>query len=66
VVAVAVANEIKVQTAELLVERGGVPPVITASALVGPERSAALFDAAYREHARRAAATLAGVEPRHE
>jgi uncharacterized phosphosugar-binding protein len=62
VVAVAVANEIKVQTAELLVERGGVPPVITASALVGPERSAALFDAAYREHARRAAATLAGAE----
>jgi uncharacterized phosphosugar-binding protein len=59
-VAVAVANEIKVQTAELLVDRGGVPPVITASALVGPERSAALFDAAYREHARRAAATLAG------
>jgi uncharacterized phosphosugar-binding protein len=66
VVAVAVANEIKVQTAELLVDRGGVPPVITASALVGPERSAALFDAAYREHARRAAAALAGAEPRHE
>jgi hypothetical protein len=29
---------------------------------VGPERSAALFDAAYREHARRAAAALAGAE----
>jgi hypothetical protein len=38
-----------------------VPPVITAPALVGPERSAALFDAAYREHARRAAAALAGA-----
>jgi uncharacterized phosphosugar-binding protein len=62
VVAVAVANEIKVQTAELLVDRGGIPPVITASALVGPERSAALFDAAYRDHARRAAAALAGAE----
>jgi uncharacterized phosphosugar-binding protein len=62
VVAVAVANEIKVQTAELLLARGGVPPVITAPALVGPERSAALFDAAYREHARRAAAALAGAE----
>jgi uncharacterized phosphosugar-binding protein len=61
VVAVAVANEIKVQTAELLLARGGVPPVITAPALVGPERSAALFDAAYREHARRAAAALAGA-----
>jgi uncharacterized phosphosugar-binding protein len=63
VLAVAVVNEIKVQTAELLLERGGIPPVITASALVGPERSAALFDAAYREHARRAAATLAVAEP---
>jgi uncharacterized phosphosugar-binding protein len=63
VVAVAVANEIKVQTAELLMERGVIPPVITASAVVGPERSAALFDAAYREHARRAASTLAGAEP---
>jgi uncharacterized phosphosugar-binding protein len=63
VVAVAVVNEIKVQTAELLMERGVVPPVITASAVVGPERSAALFDAAYREHARRAASTLAGAEP---
>jgi len=63
VVAVAVANEIKVQTAELLLARGGVPPVITAPALVGPERSAALFDAAYREHARRAAAALAGAQP---
>jgi hypothetical protein len=27
--------------------------VITRSAVVGPERSQALFDAAYREHARR-------------
>ena len=63
VVAVAVVNEIKVQTAELLMERGVIPPVITASAVVGPERSAALFDAAYREHARRAASTLAGAEP---
>jgi uncharacterized phosphosugar-binding protein len=63
VVAVAVVNEVKVQTAALLMERGVVPPVITASAVVGPERSAALFDAAYREHARRAASTLAGAGP---
>jgi len=60
---VAVVNEIKVQTAQLLVERGVMPPVITASAVAGPERSAALFDAAYREHARRAAYALAGAEP---
>jgi uncharacterized phosphosugar-binding protein len=61
---VAVVNEIKVQTAELLTERGVMPPVITAAAVAGPERSAALFDAAYREHARRAAHTLAGAQPR--
>jgi uncharacterized phosphosugar-binding protein len=64
VAAVAVVNEIKVQTAELLLERGVMPPVITAAAVAGPERSAALFDAAYDEHARRAAATLAGAEGR--
>jgi uncharacterized phosphosugar-binding protein len=64
VVTVAVVNEIKVQTAELLMERGLMPPVITASAVAGPERSAALFDAAYRDHARRAAYTLAGAEDR--
>jgi uncharacterized phosphosugar-binding protein len=64
VAAVAVVNEIKVQTAELLVERGVMPPVITAAAVAGSEQSAALFDAAYGEHARRAASTLAGAEGR--
>jgi uncharacterized phosphosugar-binding protein len=64
VVAVAVVNEIKVQTAELLVERGAMPPVITAAAVAGPERSAALFDAAYQEHARREAYALAGADAR--
>jgi uncharacterized phosphosugar-binding protein len=60
VAAAAVVNEIKVQTAELLLDRGITPPVITSSAVVGAERSEALFDAAYREHARRAANALAG------
>jgi uncharacterized phosphosugar-binding protein len=64
VAAVTVVNEIKVQTAELLVERGVMPPVLTAAVVAGPERSAALFDAAYGEHARRAAAALAGAEGR--
>jgi uncharacterized phosphosugar-binding protein len=63
VVAVAVVNEIKVQTAELLVRRGLIPPVITAPAVAGPERSAALFEAAYQQHARRAAFALAGADP---
>ena len=61
VAAVAVVNEIKVMTAQLLLARGVVPPVITAAALVGPERSAELFDAAYAEHARRAADAVAGA-----
>jgi uncharacterized phosphosugar-binding protein len=54
----AIANEIKVQTAELLLARGALPPVITSSAIVGADRSAALFTAAYDEHARRLAGTL--------
>jgi uncharacterized phosphosugar-binding protein len=59
IAAIAVVNEIKVQTAELLVERGAMPPVLTSASVVGLERSAELFDAAYAEHARRAAAALA-------
>jgi uncharacterized phosphosugar-binding protein len=56
----AIVNEIKVQTAALLLEHGALPPVLTSSAIVGSERSAALFEAAYREHARRMAGALAG------
>jgi uncharacterized phosphosugar-binding protein len=62
VAAVAIANEIKLQTAGLLVERGAMPPVLTSPALVGPERSRELFDAAYAEHARRFAHVLRGAE----
>ncbi len=58
VAAVAIANEIKARTAATLAERGHLPPVITSAALVGPERSAELFDAAYAEHARRARRAL--------
>jgi uncharacterized phosphosugar-binding protein len=68
--AIAVVNELKAQTAALLVERGAMPPVLTSAALVGAEESARLFDAAYDEHARRLAAALArshgeveGAEP---
>jgi hypothetical protein len=49
---------LKVRIAELLVERGAMPPVITRSTVVGPERSEALFDAAYREHAQRLARAI--------
>jgi len=57
--AVAVADAIKVRTAELLVALGNMPPVITSVAEVGRRRSDELFEAAYREHARRAARSLA-------
>jgi uncharacterized phosphosugar-binding protein len=60
IAAVALANEIKVRTAMLLVERGMMPPVLTSAALVGREESARLFDEAYADYARRLASVLAG------
>jgi uncharacterized phosphosugar-binding protein len=55
---IAIVNAIKVRTAELLVELGTMPPVITRPSVVGGERSKVLFDAAYREHARRLARAI--------
>jgi len=55
---VAIVNSLKVRIAELLTERGMMPPVITRASVVGAERSRALFDSAYREHARRVARTI--------
>jgi uncharacterized phosphosugar-binding protein len=49
----AIVNEIKVQTAALLLEKGALPPVITAPALVGRERADSLFDGAYEQHSQR-------------
>jgi uncharacterized phosphosugar-binding protein len=57
----AIVNEIKIQTAERLIALGKMPPVLTSSNLVGAERSAELFEAAYREHARRVSRVLAGA-----
>jgi uncharacterized phosphosugar-binding protein len=59
IAAVAIVNSIKVRVAELLVERGAMPPVITRASVVGDERSRNLFDRAYREHARRISRVLA-------
>ena len=59
--AVALANEVKVRTAQRLHARGALPPVITSAALVGRERAQELFDAAYDEHGRRAARRLRGT-----
>jgi uncharacterized phosphosugar-binding protein len=58
ITAVAIVNAIKVRVAELLTERGAMPPVITRSSVVGEERSRELFDQAYREHARRIARAI--------
>jgi uncharacterized phosphosugar-binding protein len=60
ITAIAIVNSIKVRTARLLVERGALPPVITRASVIGAERSRALFDAAYGEHARRIARAIAG------
>lgn len=58
--AVAIVNSIKVRTAQLLVERGAMPSVITRASVVGADRSRELFDDAYREHARRIARAITG------
>jgi uncharacterized phosphosugar-binding protein len=60
IAAVAIANEIKAQTAALLAEEGALPPVLTSAALVGAAEAERLFDAAYAEHARRLARRLRG------
>lgn len=56
----AVVNELKVQTAALLQERGALPPVIASPTVVGVARAEELFEAVYREHAQRLAGVLAG------
>jgi uncharacterized phosphosugar-binding protein len=55
---IAVVNTLKVLTAQKLADRGIELPVLTGAQVVGAERSAALFEAAYLEHARRKAAVL--------
>jgi uncharacterized phosphosugar-binding protein len=55
---VAVVNEIKVRTAEILIARGKMPPVLSSASVIGEERSKQLFDAAYSEHADRLSRVL--------
>jgi uncharacterized phosphosugar-binding protein len=55
---VAIINSLKVRIAQLLTAQGKMPPVITRASEVGEERSRALFDAAYAEHARRVARAI--------
>jgi uncharacterized phosphosugar-binding protein len=50
-----VVNALKAEVAARLTNAGHSPRVLTAAALVGPQRSAELFESAYDEHARRLA-----------
>lgn len=56
---VAIVNEIKVRTAELLAETGDLPPVLSAASIVGDEESERAFEEAYAEHGRRLARVIA-------
>jgi len=56
--AVAIVNSLKVRIADLLVERGAMPPVLARASVVGAERSRQLFEAAYQEHAGRVARAI--------
>ena len=57
-----VVNALKAEVAAALVSMGHPPRVLTAAALVGKERSEALFESAYDEHARRLARLYAGLD----
>lgn len=54
----AIVNLIKVETARLLTARGRMPSVLTSGAVIGAERSKALFEDAYLDQAERSAAVL--------
>lgn len=54
-------NAIKAEVASRLTKAGAPPTVLTGAAIVGADRSAELFEAAYDEHARRLAALYASV-----
>jgi predicted NBD/HSP70 family sugar kinase/uncharacterized phosphosugar-binding protein len=54
-------NAIKAEVAERLTAAGHPPRVLTAPAIVGAERSEALFEAAYDEHARRLSRLYEGL-----
>jgi uncharacterized phosphosugar-binding protein len=51
-------NAIKAEVAARLTAAGQPPKVLTGAAVLGPERAAALFEAAYDEHAQRLARLL--------
>lgn len=56
-----VVNAIKAELAKLLVDAGQPPRVLAAGVILGPERAAEVFEAAYDEHAHRMAKLFAQV-----
>jgi len=50
-----VVNALKAEIAQRLTRKGHPPKVLSAAAVVGPDRAAELFESAYDEHARRMA-----------
>jgi predicted NBD/HSP70 family sugar kinase len=54
-------NAVKAEVASRLTAAGQPPPVLAGAAVVGRERAAALFEAAYDEHARRLARLYANL-----
>lgn len=54
-------NTIKAELAQILTKSGHPPRVLTAAAVVGPEKATELFEAAYDEHARRIAGYYSGL-----
>ena len=58
IAAVAIVNSIKVRVAELLAERGAMPPGHHSRIGSGCRTVTPLFDQAYREHARRIASAI--------
>jgi uncharacterized phosphosugar-binding protein len=54
----AIVNQMKLETASILSERGQLPSVLTSAAVVGSERSSFLFEDAYLDQAERSARVL--------
>jgi uncharacterized phosphosugar-binding protein len=58
-----VINALKAEIAQRLTQSGHPPTVLTAPAVVGPERAARLFEAAYDDHAQRLAKLYQNLHP---
>ena len=52
---VMIINSMKAEVASLLTEAGKPPKILTAGCVIGDEKAAAIFEAAYDEHAHRMA-----------